>query len=138
MAGFGRRFGSGPYGGPLPVPASENPRPLVSSRSLIAGARGDVYELDGEGGDVGMDDVAQRVRLLLAFEAGPRAPNTTPRELAARAGRLRAALAPLSSGPAPAIVIEDVKVERTSAGHVRESVTFRRTDTNTRQTVEGR
>lgn len=138
MAGFGRRFGSGPYGGPLPVPAEENPRPLVSSRSLLGGQRGDVYELDGEGGSVGMDDIQQIVRLKIAFESGPRPKDTTQRELAARAGRIRRALEPLTRRPNPLIVLEEVVVERTAAGRVSERVSFRRTDTNTRREVEGR
>lgn len=109
----------GPYAehGSLPVPTTTR---LHSSRSIDFATR--KYKLDSDGNHEGMDDIAQRVILTVAFEA-PRPPKMiSDGDFSARKQRIRAALVAMEKEGA--IRVQRVRVERTAAGAGREYVDF--------------
>lgn len=136
-------YGSGPFS-PTPPGVTIDPDDgatpvqLVSSEKLDASAGGAVYVIDSDGAHEAMDDVDQRVLLLIAFRAGPRPAVLDDRSLAARRNRIRAALAPLTSRPQPTIEIVSIVVERSAPGRTRELVEYRNLLTNTQTTAEAR
>ncbi len=134
-------FGAGPFGGvPLGQTAAalpaEDPTTLTSSRAIDVTTQR--YELDDEGGFDAMDDVAQRVFLLLCFELGP-----TPKFIDSRFdGAVRnavvRALRPVTEGADPQAKLERVTVERQRPGGTRVMVEYLNLTTNSKRTVSAR
>jgi hypothetical protein len=134
--GFGSQpYGSSPYGAPPAEQPGEHPVPLITSRLIDARGR---YVIDDEGAFAAMDDVAQRVLLLIAFRAGPKPKIIDDRAISARQAQIRAALQILTKGPSPVIEIKEIIVERSAPGKLKESVKYRRLVTNTIETAEAR
>lgn len=125
-------YSTGPYrlATSLPSPGAST---LTSSRKIDFVQRR--YVTDDDGGFEAMDDVAQRVLLLVCFSVTPQKFIST-QALAAAAQDIRDALKPLTTGPEPEIEIAEVVAERTSAGSTRHAVSFRVLRTGTQQTVE--
>lgn len=132
------QFGAGPFGsvvptfGPGGLPA-EQPANLSSSRA-IDWQRGD-YVLDARGGYEPMDDVAQRVMMLVAFAAPKRPAIIDGPAMSREKARIREALSPLSNGRDRAIEVLAVDVTNPEPGVMRRSVTYRSLLTGTTNTV---
>lgn len=131
--GFGTGpFGAGPFGRPL-LATTDEVRSSLSSSRLIDGVSKS-YVVNDEGGFAAMDDVAQRVLLLLAFGMGeePKLIDATyPETMRAR---IAAVLAPLVRERAIEITAIDIGDDGRSTTHKR--VAFRNLLTDTLQTVE--
>ncbi len=134
-------FGAGPFGGvPLGQTAAalpaEDPTTLTSSRAIDATTQR--YVLDDEGGFEAMDDVGQRVLLLLSFELGP-----TPKLIDSRFdGSVRnavvRALRPVTEGADPQAKLVGVTVVRPRGGATRVVVEYLNLTTNSKRTVAAR
>ena len=130
-------FGSGPYGVigmgvPAPDVASPNVSELSSSRELNAEGR---YELNDEGGFKAMDDVTQRVLILVSRATNPRPPIISGPELERMKERIRSGLSPLLSVADPDIKLRSIDV-RSDRGRVFIDVNYRDLRTNTVQTAK--
>jgi hypothetical protein len=132
-------FGQGPFGvvtlGIAPAEVSTVPPTTLTSSRKVDFATGR-YVQDEAGGFAGMDDVVQRVTLLVAG-AISRLPATVDRRtLAAVKDAVRVALAPVvDDGSAR---IDDVSIVQPRAGAVAASVTFTNLLTGTKQTATAR
>lgn len=107
-------YGSGPYGyraaaDALPVEAAELPVVNASSRRLDGKTK--LVSFDDDGNAEAMDDVAQRVLLLVSYQL--QMPPVVGRDFGPLLEqRIRKALAPLLARPAPAIQLHTVAVTR--------------------------
>lgn len=134
-------LGQGPFGvSPLGTPAAalpaEDPTTLSSSRAIDVTTQR--YVLDDAGGFDAMDDVGQRIYLLLAFGLGP-----TPKLIDERfSGTMRAmvlrALEPVTVGADAQASIDDVVVVRPRGGTTRVLVAYTNLVTNSKRTVAAR
>lgn len=133
MSGFGADpFGGGPFGAPYPPPANEASGALASSRLIDGDSRR--YVVTDEGGFDSMDDVAQRVMLLLAY--GVTMPRfITPETRASVAAQIRAALSTLTSGREPTISILSLSVDDDGRDGMTPRLSYRNLLTGTKQTI---
>jgi hypothetical protein len=113
----------------LPAPARSD----LSSSRKIDFARKD-YVLNDEGGFEPMNDITQRVVLLVSFAIKPRK-FVTPRDLNGQKDDVRKALSILTSGSEPSIKLIDVTADAAGAGRTKTVVAFQNLLTNTKQTV---
>ncbi len=133
MIGFGSTpFGGAPFGAPALDVSAPPVNRLTSSRGIDGMSR--KYVINDEGGFVAMDDVAQRVMLLLAF--GVTQPATiTPESKAALATQIRAALAVLTVGREPTIKILTLDVVDDGRDGLNPRLSYRNLLTGTLQTT---
>lgn len=132
------QFGAGPFGSVLPAfgPGGlppEAPASISSSRAINFQTRD--YVLDARGGFAPMDDVAQRVMLLVSFAAPSRPMTLDPTSMRREQQRIRDALSPMSSGRTREIDVLTVDVSSPEPGVLRRSVTYRNRLTGTQTTV---
>lgn len=120
-------YGPGPYG-------QAPPTALSSSRKIDGTIRQYVLSLDGNGGFEPMDDIAQRVQLLLAFGV-PAQKIITPQGHLDTAAAIRKALAPLTTGTPPAIRIDALDVGSDAPGATFQRVQYTNLLTGTQQTL---
>jgi hypothetical protein len=132
-------FGSGPFGVlgvgiPTPSVDSASISEVGSSRKITAGGR---YVLNDEGGFETMDDIDQRVLILVSRATGRRAKVITEVEMARMRESIRAALAKDLMKPAdPDIKLRRIDVTNTRAGYLETIVEYRNLRTNTVQTAK--
>jgi hypothetical protein len=129
-------LGSGPFGlttfGTTAIAvADQDITSLTSSRSILANGQ---YELDADGGFVGMDDTRQRVLLLVSYAAGKLPKHISAQTLSEIEGRTRKALAILTKQPNPDIRIKAVAATAVG-GTVEILVDYVNLRTGTRQTA---
>lgn len=128
-------YGQGPYGttdGTPPSLPAQVPTSLSSSRQIDGVTRR--YVQDTHGGFAAMDDVAQRVLLLVSF-AELNATVITPQTLNDQANAIRAALVPLLDVKTPAISLIAVDVTRSASGTMTKAVTYKNLLTDTQTTI---
>jgi hypothetical protein len=125
-------FGAAPFGIPSPPTSANTISTLSSSRLVDAKTRR--YVVNDEGGFEAMDDVAQRVLMLVAFNVAiPKF--VTPRDQQAQRQRILEALSPMTTGPEPQIDKVRVDVEDDGKQTSWIVVTYRNLLTKTMQTV---
>lgn len=130
-------YGTGPLGfTPLGLPAGGpltlTRAPLTSSRKIDGVTKR--YVTTAAGGFEGMDDVAQRVLLLLSF-ADTEIGVITPQTMRAQEQKFRDALAPLTNQRAPTIKILEVSVRNPNMGRLVKTIRYKNLLTNTEQTA---
>jgi len=134
MSGFGTGpYGLGPFGKAVLPPEEPKPKILHSSREINGVTRR--YVLDSDGNFEGMDDIAQRVLLLVSY-ADTEFKFITDRDNETSRQRIEAALSVLTSGKTPAIRIEAIEFTNPSYGLLQKRITYTNLRTNTQQTVE--
>jgi hypothetical protein len=133
VSGFGSiKFGGVPFGAPALVVTASPANELSSSRGIDGTS--DKYVLNDAGGFVAMDDVAQRVQLLLAF--GVRRPAMiTPETKARLESDIRAALAVLTTGREPTIKIVSLAIEDDGRDGLNPRLTYKNLTTGTLTTT---
>lgn len=127
-------FGTGPwgtdgYGIPLPPPPGPNESSLTTSRAIDA-ATGR-YLCDAAGNFLPMDDVSQRVLLLVSF-ASVASPFITATALSDQKAAITKALEPLTKGTTPAIQILDLTLTDDGKDGVTRTLTFKNLLTGTK------
>jgi hypothetical protein len=130
-------FGTGPFGsslGPTTLSFAAEERSSLSSSRKINGVT-KRYELNEQGGFESMDDVSQRVLLLISF-ADIETPFITDRDMQEQELRLRDALRAMTTGPEPAIRLLEVSVVSNEPGVTTKTIRFQNLLTNTETTVE--
>lgn len=126
-------LGYGPLGGAGPAPATEARTTAVSCREIDPVTRD--YTTDDDGNSPGQDGTANRVYLLFSY-ADVRAKVITAQGIAAREAAIRAALAPLATGRAPAIAELTVRVSDAGGDRVNGVITYRNLLTSRVEKVE--
>ncbi|MBM61360.1 MAG: hypothetical protein CL484_00245 [Acidobacteria bacterium] len=131
MSGFGLApFGISTFGLPAAALPGESVSPLGSSRLIDKFGR---YVLNSEGGFATMDDLHQRIVLLLAYNFTM--PALVGEDFSTTIGkRVRVALAPLIQGREPRMVLKRVEADW-AAGSSRVLVTFYDPRANTTETI---
>jgi hypothetical protein len=130
-------YGSGPFGGaPLGTtslpPEDETFAALSSSRKIDFVTKR--YVTNEDGGFDPMDDVAQRVMLIISF-AVKEQKVITAQDNADTAARIRAALGVLTKGPTPTIKVIDLAVTDNGKASTLKSLTYKNMLTGTQQTL---
>lgn len=125
-------YGTAPFGGVVPTNNPEGIAALSSSRGYDGVTRR--YVIATDGGFAPMDDVAQRVLLLLAFGV-PAQRIITPQDNAASAANIRRALEPLTRGSQPTIRIVELVVTDGGGGRLSRSLTYKNLLAGTQQTI---
>lgn len=130
-------FGTGPFGlsrfgTSSATVADQDITTLTSSRSQLANGQ---YEINEDGGFVGMNDTLSRVWNLSLFGMGPRPKYIDGRSLAELESRMRAALRPLTKQPTPDITNLQITARDVGGGQVEITVDFTDARTNSRTTA---
>ncbi len=131
-------YGTGPYGaaqfgGVIPTTNPEGTASLSSSRGYDGITRR--YIIAADGGFEPMDDIAQRVLLLIAFGV-PAQKIITPQENAGTAAAIRRVLEPLTKGSRPTIRITELVVADKGGGRLFRTLSYTNTLTGTQTTIK--
>jgi hypothetical protein len=123
----------GPYAARSSLPVPDRPT-LYSSRKIVAPTQR--YELDATTyGNAQMDSVAQRVLIAVSLADIP-SKFVTEQEANETRGRIIAALAPLTDGPAPTIELLSVTVGSEETGSTYRRIQYRNLTTGLNESVE--
>lgn len=125
----------GPYRDPDSLPGANTTRPTIHSSREIDFATGR-YTFAEDGSCNGMNDVAQRVMMLVArAEYFSPAAFIDDRSISAQEQEIRAALRPLWFGPSPLIADLRITVETPGNGTIKRRVEFTNLATTLKESV---
>ena len=126
-------FTAGTYAEFTSLPSPEQ-SVLTSSRKIDFLTR--KYVLTSVGGFEAMDDIGQRVVLLVSFAQGTRPPSIDERSLKETEYAIREALKPMIRGPEPEIRLLSVSTARVAAGVIQTTLVYKNLLTGTKTSVQ--